>query len=49
MIFRELSPQEEVEFRQWARKNYTPNRGPSMLWHPVIRDEWAKIEQEQQA
>ena len=42
-MFKVLSPEEEKEFRQWARKNYNPavdnphaNVG---LWHPKVIDE----------
>lgn len=42
-FFRELSPAEEQEFRQWARDNYTPGAEQSPLWHPVVRDECNKI------
>lgn len=45
--FRELSPKEEREFRQWARNNYlrhTPIKG---VWHPVIQDECVRINQMQ--
>jgi hypothetical protein len=43
MIFRELSPEEEVKFRQWAQKNFDPERKVEEVWHPVIRDEWTKL------
>lgn len=45
-FFRDLSAQEETEFRQWARDNYTPGAQVNNLWHPVVRDECAKINQE---
>lgn len=38
-FFRDLSPEEEVSFRQWARDNWTPGVEVSPLWHPVVRDE----------
>lgn len=47
-LFRQLSPGEEIQFRRWARENFDPAVEPSPLWHPVVRDEWAKIEGENQ-
>ena len=39
-MFRELSPEEEKEFRQWARDNFTPLRDEiNEVWHPVVKDE----------
>jgi len=39
-MFRELSPEEEKEFRQWARDNFTPMRDNiNRVWHPVVQDE----------
>lgn len=37
--FRTLSPEEEAEFRKWARENYVPNSPVDPLWHPSIQDE----------
>jgi len=42
-IWRELSPEEEKEFRQAARKNYKPFSDLDPLWHPVYTDECVKI------
>lgn len=42
-MFRELTPDEENEFRQWARDNYDPDTKVNPLWHPVVRDEWGRI------
>jgi hypothetical protein len=43
-LFRELSEQEEREFRADARKNYiTPING---VWHPVYQDECVKMNKE---
>lgn len=44
-LFRELSVEEEQEFRQWARDNWTPGSEPNQVWHPVVRDEWKKIDE----
>lgn len=45
-FFRQLSPAEEADFRQWARDNHTPGAPVNPLWHPVVRDECATIDQE---
>jgi hypothetical protein len=38
-LFRDLTQAEEGEYRQWARKNYTPFHPIEGIWHPVIQDE----------
>ena len=42
-IFRDLSQQEEQEFRQWARNNYKTLEPIEGIWHPVIQDECRKM------
>jgi len=42
-IYRQLSPAEEKEFREWARKNWKPGKESSGAWHPVVVDEWTKL------
>ena len=42
-LFRELDEQEQEEFEQWARDNYTPGDDISTLWHPVVREECARM------
>lgn len=42
-MFRELSAEEELSFREWAHENFKIDQEPNELWHPVIRWEWAKI------
>jgi hypothetical protein len=37
--FRQLSTEEEKEFRQWARNNYTPGDDIKSFYHPVVRQE----------
>jgi len=44
--FRDLNPEEEKEFRQWARANYEPGMENHALYHPMIRDECNKIKTE---
>ena len=43
MEFRDLSAEEEADFRKWARSNYTPGDAINPLWHPVVQDECAKM------
>ena len=45
-LFRDLSPEEEKEFRQWAHENYTPGDNIKGIWHPVVQDECRKINEE---
>lgn len=45
-VFRELSPLDEEQFREWARENYIPQEPIPPFWHPVIRDECEKINKE---
>ena len=42
-MFRDLSPEEEQEFRQWARENDPPELKNWEIYHPVCRDEWMKL------
>jgi hypothetical protein len=42
-MFKDLSPDEEKQFRQWARDNFKIDQEPNELWHPLVREEWAKI------
>ena len=43
-MFRELSIQEDGEFRQWARNNLDPNKDEiNPVWHPVVQDECADM------
>lgn len=45
-LFRELNSEEEVTFKQWARKNYKPFGDIKGSWHPAVVAECAKINQE---
>lgn len=45
-MFKDLTPEEEQEFRKWARNNYKPDEEIHSFWHPVVRDECAKMNQE---
>ena len=46
-LFRDLTDEEEVEFRQWARDHYVPFSEAEEIWHPVVRDECNIINQEE--
>ena len=43
MLFRGLTEDEAVGFREWAQKNWKPGEPIEALWHPVVRDECLKI------
>lgn len=45
-LFRQLDSAEAERFRQWARDHYTPRTAPSGSWHPVVREEWARLDAE---
>ena len=45
-IYRELSFEEIVEFKKWARDNYTPFSEINSIWHPVVKNECAYINAE---
>ncbi len=42
-MFRELTPEEEAKFRQWALDNYHSDEEINPLWHPVVQDECERI------
>ena len=42
-LFKDLLPEEESEFRQWARNNYVCFSNISGIWHPVVQDECRKM------
>ncbi len=43
-LFRELDEKETKEFRQWARDNYRAGQPANECWHPIVRDEWFKLD-----
>ncbi len=45
-LWRELSKQEELECRNWARKNYKPLEDIKGTWHPATQEECRKINEE---
>ena len=42
MLFRELNPKEDQEFRQYAKDNDPSDISKWDLYHPVCREEWEK-------
>lgn len=42
-MYRELSKEEQKEFRQWARENYTIGDTINPIWHPIVKDECQKM------
>jgi hypothetical protein len=45
-FFRDLDPNEVEGFKQWAIEHYKAGAAISACWHPVIRAECAKINEE---
>ena len=45
-LFRSLTPEQETEFRQWARENYEKFSPIDGVWHPVVQDECVKMNRE---
>lgn len=46
-IFRDLGPEEEKEFREWARTNFNPDGDKiNPVWHPVVVNECEKMIEE---
>jgi hypothetical protein len=45
-MFKELTPEEEISFRQWARNNYIVGAEIKSFWHPAVQKECAKMNEE---
>jgi len=45
-LFRELNPEEQEDFKQWARDNYTPLSPIKGVWHPAVQRECTRINEE---
>lgn len=45
-LFKQLTEQEVIEFKQWARDNYEPLTEINGLWHPVIQQECKVMNEE---
>jgi hypothetical protein len=47
-MFRELSPEEEAELRQWARDHHHPGEEiREGIWHPIVVAECMRIDNEE--
>jgi len=42
-LFRELDENEKQEFRKWAQDNYKPFTDIKGIWHPIVQEEYIKI------
>jgi len=42
-LFKVLTEEEAVEYRQWARDNYVPGDDIPGIWHPIVREECEKM------
>ena len=47
-LFKDLTCQEETEFRTWAKENYVPFNDIKGIWHPIIQDECRRINEQAQ-
>lgn len=45
VVFRELDEDEQKQFREWAHDNFEVDRRPNPLWHPIVREEWALLQE----
>jgi len=45
-LFRNLTPEQQRQFRVWARMNYRPFDPIQGIWHPVVQDECVKMNAE---
>ncbi len=45
-MFRNMTDEEEESFRQWVRCNYVKGQEVKNVWHPVVRDECRKVNEE---
>lgn len=41
-MFKELTPEQELEFRQYAMNDRCPDLDKWEIYHPVCRDQWRK-------
>lgn len=48
-FFRELNDQEVEQFKQWAKDNFKPDMEINETWHPVVRQELARLQAEEDA
>jgi len=45
-MHKKLTLEEDKEFREWARGNYSPYTPISGMWHPAVQEECSKINRE---
>lgn len=45
-IWKELTPEEADDFRNWATENYTPGDEINACWHPVVQEACIKMNAE---
>jgi hypothetical protein len=45
-LYKKLTEEEEIEYREWARETYTPLTEIHTVWHPVIKDECNRMNEE---
>ena len=45
-LFKSLTPDEELPFKQWARANYIPLDPIPGVWHPTVQAECVKMNKE---
>jgi hypothetical protein len=43
-FFKDLDPAEVESFKQWARDNHSKGDAINGCWHPIIRDECARLD-----
>jgi hypothetical protein len=46
-FFKRLSEEEKPEYRRWARDNYSAGSEIEAHWHPVVREECRKMNDEE--
>jgi len=45
-FFKVLNKKETAEFKQWARENHKIGDRVEPIWHPVVREECKRIDEE---
>lgn len=45
-LFKDLTDEEQAQFRQWARDNYKPFTEIQGFWHPIVQEECVLINRE---
>ena len=47
LMFKVLHEDEQIVYRDWARKNYIAGDSINVCWHPIVRAECGRINAEQ--